>query len=70
MKPEVISLPPPTSTSPASFSRRHDISLATTLRLIASGKLKSVKIGRLRRITADDERAYLESNRDVATSKA
>lgn len=42
------------------LAARHSVSIATVHRWIKSGRLNSLKIGRLRRITLDQEQAFLQ----------
>jgi len=49
------------SKSPADFCTSHSLSRATFHRLVAAGKLEARKIGRRTIVTADAERAWLES---------
>lgn len=41
------------------YAERHSVSKATVFRWLKSGKLDSLKIGHLRRITIEDESAFL-----------
>lgn len=41
------------------YAERHSVSPATVFRWLNSGKLDSIKVGRVRRITVDDEKAFL-----------
>ncbi len=49
------------SKSPADFCAAHTCSRATFHRLVLAGKLEARKIGRRTIVTADAERAWLES---------
>lgn len=47
------------SFSPKEIAMRNSVHISTVNRWLASGALKSVKIGRLRRITVDQEKEFL-----------
>ena len=49
------------SFSPKEIAMRNSVHISTVNRWLAAGQLKSVKIGRLRRITVEQERDFLNS---------
>jgi excisionase family DNA binding protein len=50
------------SFSPKEIAVRNSVHISTVNRWLASGQLKSVKIGRLRRITVEQEKDFLRSH--------
>lgn len=53
------------SYSPKEIAVRNSVHISTVNRWLASGRLKSVKIGRLRRITVEQEREFLYLHSDA-----
>ena len=49
------------SFSPKEIALRNSVHISTVNRWLAAGQLMSVKIGRLRRITVEQERDFLNS---------
>ena len=56
---------PPKSSTIKQLCERHNFSEVTAWRLIKSGELRAVKIGRLTRILHEDEQDFLASRRPV-----
>lgn len=50
------------SFSPKEIAMRNSVHISTVNRWLAAGQLKSLKIGRLRRITVEQEKEFLTSH--------